>query len=149
MDISQEDIAQIVTDIWATMLALEIKVRTVPVREVEGGRQVSASVQVTGEWEGAIAINCPEAVGRKVAAAMFGVEDGQVSEADVHDAIGEVANMAAGNVKGLVSGYSRLSLPTVTEGTRLSISMPGSRVVRRAAFDCGLDAFSVIVLEKA
>jgi CheY-specific phosphatase CheX len=84
-----------------------------------------------------------------VAAAMFGMDDGQASEADVHDAIGEIANMTAGNVKGLVSGYSRLSLPTVTEGTRLSISMPGSRVVRRAAFDCGQDSFSVIVLEKA
>jgi chemotaxis protein CheX len=149
VDVSQEDITHIVTDIWTTMLGLEVKARTVPVREVDGGRQVSASVQVTGEWEGAVAINCPESIGRKVAAAMFGVEEGQASEADVHDAIGEVTNMTAGNVKGLVSGYSRLSLPTVMEGTRLSISMPGSRVVRRATFDCGLDAFSVIVLEKA
>jgi chemotaxis protein CheX len=130
------------------MLGLTMQPRSAP-PEVNGDRQISAFVQLNGDWEGAVAVNCTDALAKKVAAALFDVDGAEASEVDVHDAIGEVANMTAGQVKTLVSGYCRLSLPIVTAGTELSVSMPGSRVLTRASFDCGSEAFSVIVLQKA
>ena len=88
-------------------------------------------------------------VARRVAQVMFDVPLEEISEADMHDAIGEVTNMTAGNVKAFVEGYCRLSLPTVTGGVNMSISMPGSRIIAVTAFDCGDEAFSVVLVERA
>ena len=148
MEFDDTDVAQLVEDIWGGMLGLPVKMREAPA-ETDGGRNLSALVQLSGDWDGAVAVNCPEGLARKVAAVMFGVEAAETSEADIHDAIGEVANMTAGTVKGLVDGYCRLSLPTVTGGIQMSISMPGSRVVKATAFDCEDSSFSVVVVEKA
>jgi hypothetical protein len=52
-------------------------------------------------------------------------------------------------VKALVESYCRLSLPMVAEGKELAISIPGSKVVAQANFDCGEDPLSVEVFEKA
>ena len=78
---------------------------------------------------------------------MFDTE--AASDDEIRDALGEVANMTAGNVKALVESYCRLSLPMVAEGSELAISIPGSKVVAQANFDCGEDPLSVEVFEKA
>jgi CheY-specific phosphatase CheX len=73
----------------------------------------------------------------------------EASDDETRDALGEIANMTAGNVKALVESYCRLSLPMVAEGRELTISIPGSKVVAQASFDCGEDPLTVEVFEKA
>ena len=148
MEFAEKDVVQLVEDIWTGMLGLPVRLRTSPAEE-DGGRNLSALVQLTGEWDGAVALNCPDGLARRVAQVMFDVPLEEISEADMHDAIGEVTNMTAGNVKAFVEGYCRLSLPTVTGGVNMSISMPGSRIIAVTAFDCGDEAFSVVLVERA
>jgi chemotaxis protein CheX len=94
-----------------------------------------------------VLVSCPEALAQRVAGVMFDTE--AASDDEIRDALGEVANMTAGNVKALVESYCRLSLPMVAEGKELAISIPGSKVVAQATFDCGDDPLSVEVFEKA
>lgn len=147
MEFKREDVDQVVQDIWSGMLGLSVVGHEGEI-EMSGERGISALVQVTGEWEGAVAVNCSEGLGRVAATTMFGIESGEVTEADIHDAMGEIANMTAGNIKGYIEGYCRLSLPTVTGGARMSISMPGSRVVSSVAYDCSGHSFSVVLVER-
>ena len=80
---------------------------------------------------------------------MFDVEENTTTDDEIRDALGEVANMTAGNVKALVESYCRLSLPMVAEGRELAISIPGSRVVAQASFDCDDAPLTIEVYEKA
>jgi hypothetical protein len=48
-----------------------------------------------------------------------------------------------------VESYCRLSLPMVAEGRELAISIPGSRVIAEASFDCADAPLTVEVYEKA
>jgi chemotaxis protein CheX len=146
MTVTAEDLGQIVTDIWTSMLGLPVQAREAPVQE-NGSRNLSASVQISGGWDGTVLVNCSEALARRVASAMFDAES--ASDDEIRDALGEIANMTAGNVKSHIEAYCRLSLPMVAEGKELLISIPGSHVVAEAAFDCDDDAFSVEVYEKA
>ena len=57
--------------------------------------------------------------------------------------------MTAGNVKALVESYCRCRCRWWRKGRELAISIPGSKVVAQANFDCGEDPLSVEVFEKA
>jgi len=146
MEFSTEALGQIVTDIWSSMLGFPVEARGEPAA-VNGSRHLSASVQISGGWEGTVLVSCPEVLAQRVAGVMF--DTPEASDDEIRDALGEVANMTAGNVKALVESYCRLSLPMVAEGRELAISIPGSKVVAQANFDCGADPLTVEGFEKA
>ena len=94
-------------------------------------------------------VNCPEQLSREVATAMLQTAEGDLTMGTVFDAVGEVANMTAGNVKNLIDGLCRLTTPTVTDESDLSVPDEDSEKVFEAAFDCRDQAFSVTILQAA
>ena len=147
MEFKTTDISEIVTDIWTAMLGFPVQLRTEPA--AGGSDLISARVTITGEWDGSLVVNCPERLSREVATAMLQLEDDQLTLGTVFDAVGEVANMTAGNVKNLIEGLCRLTTPTVTDETDLSVPDEDSEKVFEAAFDCRDQAFSVTILQAA
>jgi CheY-specific phosphatase CheX len=148
VEFKQADINEIVTDIWTAMLGFPIQPRSEPVSADESST-ISARVTITGEWDGSLVLNCPDALGREVATAMLQVENDELTLGTVFDAVGEVANMTAGNVKNLITGLCRLTTPMVTDEADLSLADPDCAKVFEASFDCGTEAFSVVILEAA
>jgi chemotaxis protein CheX len=132
--VADEDIAMIVESIFTDLLG--IQVQRIPGAHVLAAfdRTVSGLVQITGAWEGAVAVACPQELAHHAASAMFGGEP--PGGAEVADALGEVANMAGGNIKALLPGPSRLSLPAVAEGSDLLLTVPGSSLLTEVAFQC-------------
>jgi len=119
-EIDAAGVHQIVAEIWESMLGLPVEASD---EACGGGREVRAAVQITGGWEGAFIIECPEASAVAFTVAMLGYEAGEEPEpSEVHDVVGELANMAGGNLKAIVAAESRLSLPTVTVGVRYAVS---------------------------
>jgi chemotaxis protein CheX len=106
-------VESIVTDVFAGQLG----VLDPPQREDAAGAdgpEVVATVSVRGMWEGAVTLGCTSACARTVAGLMFGAEAGELSADDIADATGELVNIVGGNVKSLMPGPSRLSLPLVS-----------------------------------
>ena len=104
-----------------------------------------ACVQITGAWQGTVVLACARAVAEAITAAMFG--DPQATATDeLHDAMGEMANMIAGNVKRLLPGPSKLSLPTVADATDLPPTFSGVDVTSQALFAVDFGTLGVQVL---
>jgi CheY-specific phosphatase CheX len=141
------DINEIVTDIWTAMLGFPVQLRSEPAADAPD--LISARVTITGEWDGSLVVNCPERLSREVATAMLQVEEEQLTMGTVFDAVGEVANMTAGNVKNLIEGLCRLTTPTVTDEGDLSVPDEDSEKVFEAAFDCRDQSFWVTILQAA
>jgi len=148
MEFQTADITEILTGIWTSMLGFPIEPRNDPAIFEDGASLISARVLITGEWDGAVVINCPEALGRKVATAMLQDENDQMTLGTVFDAVGEITNMTAGNVKNIISGLCRLTTPNVTDEEDYSES-PDRHSVFAASFDCGDEAFALYILEQA
>jgi len=127
---STEDIVAITQDVWSSFLEeenpteLEIGDPAGP-----GTEKVTGCVHISGAWEGSILLSCSARAARTVAAALFATTSDEVSSAEVVDAVGELTNMVGGNLKGLLPGPSRLSLPSVTEGIDFQVAIPGSRLI--------------------
>ncbi|WP_426561104.1 chemotaxis protein CheX [Angustibacter sp. McL0619] len=106
-----DDVWQIVADVWESMLGLPA-VRADRAFELHGA--LTASVQLSGDWDCLVTVTLPRSTAVDVTRVMLQLEDSdEVSEADVADAVGEVVNVVGGNVKALLAGRTSLGLPKV------------------------------------
>lgn len=91
------------------------------------GEAVLGSITFTGDVEGCVSICCSQHCAKTIAMNMLAMEsDEEVSEDDMMDAMGEVANMVMGAVKTRVAdsvGDLQVSIPSVVSGSALTSSM--------------------------
>ncbi len=64
------------------------------------------------------------------------------------DALGELTNVFAGNIKALLAQPSSISLPTVAFGPSYEIGVVGATVVARVSFVCEGHPLVVTILER-
>lgn len=132
IDLEQE-LTDVAVQIGSIQLGWELKV----VDDVAGlpadDESVTASVQIHGDFDGAVHLTCPRALAVEAAGRMFRLPASRLSDDDLRDALGELTNMVAGNLKSRLPGRSRLSLPTVVEGAGYEITRLGSRMEAESA----------------
>lgn len=110
------DLIRIVQDIFLAMLSMEVGESGLAV-EAPDGAVVTASLHLSGTWNGAILLQCDLETACQFAEVMLGIQRPAAADEDVKDVMGELINMVAGNFKAVLGGGSRLSLPTVVEGS--------------------------------
>lgn len=132
MQLPDEHVCRIVDSTWTCLLGLAVE--QVPESNFTGGSSVTGVVQIAGGWEGTVLLVCASDLARKAGAAMLAVEEDQLSADELRDALGELVNTIAGNIKALIPGAMHLSLPTVVEGRDYELTVPGSSVLTRVSF---------------
>jgi CheY-specific phosphatase CheX len=98
-------VIEIVTGIWSAMLDLELvegPQAVTAARQAQTERSMTACIQVTGTWEGSVLLYSTFSLARKMASIMFATPPEELSTEEIEDAIGELGNMAAGNIKKLL-----------------------------------------------
>lgn len=107
----------------------------------------TACVQVSGGWNGAVILECSAAAARSVAGALLMVGPDEVSAEDVSDTVGELANVIGGNLKALLPGPSRLSVPSVTSGDHYAVRVHGAEPVHQVNLTWHAEPLRVSVWE--
>lgn len=128
--VTNDDLYALTDTVWSSVLGLELK-RGEELDGKIGDVAVTSCVQIVGDWEGAVTVSCSPGLATKLTCAMFQLEPDELSEDEIRDAMGEIANMIGGNVKGLAPGANTLSLPTVNEGPEDSLSIAKTKVLNR------------------
>lgn len=108
MTIERENIFDFAQAVWTTVLGAELHEASSGIHQKHVLR---GAVQITGAWEGSVTIECSESFAKWAAARMFEADEATMDE--VHDALGELTNMVGGNLKALLPGPNRLSIPFV------------------------------------
>jgi chemotaxis protein CheX len=147
MAVSEEEIQQVTTQIWESMLDLHPAPANGDGSSAPDAR-IGASVQITGNWEGAVRLDSSLALARMAAARFIGSEPDKVSVDQVRDAMGELANMSAGMIKNLLPGPSYLSLPSVADGIEYNFTICKSNVESEVKFECEGEEFAVSLLRR-
>ena len=115
---TEEDLRAIAQQVWSSYLDTDGSRPLVPEPAKNRTIDVTGSVSVTGAWRGHVLISCSAGAARNAAASLLGIELDEVTDDDVADALGELANIIGGNVKSLLPEPCALSLPHVdVEGT--------------------------------
>ena len=141
-------IVEIVGNVWTSVFGTSVEEED-PFR-VAGlkTRTFAGVVNIAGAWDGAVAVQCGEDLVRQAAVAMFGLAPDAVSQGEMHDALGELANMVGGNFKALLPEPCTLSLPVTVEGDDYRLRLPNAAQVLQSAFRSGPDVLCVTVLQR-
>jgi chemotaxis protein CheX len=123
---SADDLEVITREVWTSFLDGDPAGLLVSGDDVAGER-VTGCVHLSGAYTGSIMLSCSGPAARDAAAALFSMQPSDVTQNEIIDAIGELANMVGGNVKSMLPGPSALSLPAVVHG---QVAVPGAQVVR-------------------
>ncbi len=143
------DMLQIVKSIWTSVLTREIQCSDETTITPGTTPILAGCIQLTGGWNGAVALHCSSTFIRQAASVMFSLEEASIAREDMRDALGELVNMVGGGVKSLFSETCVLSLPTVVEEEDFTVSMPGSSLVQKMAFQSQGESILVTLLEKS
>lgn len=112
-------------NVFSTMLGLELMHLPLEVDPLKHFNDcISAMVGLAGTYNGLVSIHQPISLGTRLASVMLDMEL-EEGDQDVLDALGEVANMVAGNFKQHLSKGGldvRLSTPSVVTGHDYLIS---------------------------
>lgn len=146
MIIDQHDVARITEDIWSAVAGLTVTPS--PATPPGAGDRVTAGVWIVGDVEGTVTVECALPLARRAAATMFGIDPSELSDADVEDAVGELANVTGGNVKALMGGSCDLSLPWVARTADAGAPPRGHHLVEEVTFSCEGTVLVVAVFDR-
>ncbi len=135
-----------IENIWSSMLGLPVARKKGPFQNRDD-ETYTGYVTISGTWEGTVSILCPKALAKKVASIMYEVDETEATREQIEDTLGELANMAGGNIKNILPGKCALSLPTVDFGEGPPPTT-GAETVSEVVFNCSGLNFSVNILKK-
>jgi len=138
------ELIQIVASVFATMLNMETAESTAP--WFPSGDRLIAAVHLTGDWNGAVLIECDRDQACRFAGRFLSEDPPAVVDDVVRDAFGELANMIGGNLKCVLTSGIRISMPSVVDGGDYSLRICGAEVRERIGFQCVEGPFWVTVL---
>jgi chemotaxis protein CheX len=127
------DIEDVIKTIWASLFELPLDLGGAG--QLGPGPLVTGRVQIVGAWDGAVMLVCPAPLACTLAQQMFRADSPPTVD-EVRDALGELTNMIAGNVKALLPGPSQIVLPVVTVGSDDHVNVLDNSAVTTVAFTC-------------
>ncbi|PID73057.1 MAG: chemotaxis protein CheX [Desulfobacterales bacterium] len=124
LDIGQE-IIDGVKDVFSTMLMMDVVNEDVVYdAPIEIPSNLTSMIGLGDSIKGVLAVHCPKIVATSITGGFLGMDVEELDD-DVRDAIGEIANMIAGNLKvsyAKAGSNIELAIPTSIVGDSFKIS---------------------------
>ena len=118
----QDKMISATKEIFSSMVMMDISVIEIMKEHGALHDTITGMVGLTGTHKGVFAIHIPHRLAMAITSSFLMMDVTEIN-ADVHDAVGELANMVGGNVKNILSekgGDIDLSLPTTFSGSEYS-----------------------------
>lgn len=111
-----DELVTIFDTISVSLFGAELRVAPVSVAAF-GPRALTGRIEFSGSFAGSLNATFGPLLAARLAASMLDKPASELSEDELRDAVGELVNIAAGNLKGVLPERCRLSLPSVHEGS--------------------------------
>lgn len=146
--LNEESLVKANAQFWEQMLSMQLD--RVPCAEnfCVGSGHLLASVALSGAWKGRIEVRLAQELALAATAAMMMQPSDAVTEADVLDAIREIANMIGGVIKSSLPRPCAMALPESGVAAETHCVLPGSGDSLAVAFRHAAGGLMVRVWEE-
>jgi chemotaxis protein CheX len=127
VEVNENDLAEMVEQVWESYLDPEGVSPLMQTYDENQASEVHSSVSITGSWTGHVVYASSQQAARRAAAAFLAMEPDEVSEEDLSDVLGELANIIGGNVKAMLPPGALLSLPQVVLAPETTARYPNTQ----------------------
>ena len=124
--VKENDLAEMVEQIWLSYLDPEGVRPLIRTGDDAQPSEVHSSVSITGSWTGHVVYASSAAAARNAAAAFLAMDPAEVSQEDLSDVLGELANIVGGNVKAMLPPGALLSLQQVVLAPESATKYPNA-----------------------
>jgi len=141
----QDKMIEATKEIFSSMVMMEITVKEVMDNHGALNDTITGMIGLAGTHKGVLAVHLPYSVAQAITSSFLMMDVEEINE-DVHDAVGEIANMLGGNVKTILSEKGRdidLSLPSTISGSQYSFQSDKQVDKVIIEFDTGKGTFIV------
>ncbi|MDK3161839.1 chemotaxis protein CheX [Kamptonema cortianum] len=139
-------ISETIASVFASMMQLETAVKSKSDFNPPDP-EITANVSFTGEINGVVCLTFQEDYAKILTSRMIGLEIDEIAgHEEINDAVGEIANMVAGNFKSKLSSASTpaiLSIPSICRGKNIKIESIHDAIKFEFAFAQGDHVFLV------
>ncbi len=129
-------------EVFETMIFMDLEECSDPEQNIEDD-VLLGTITFNGDIDGCLTISCNLPCAHAIGANMLGAEpNGNISQEDIFDAIGEVTNMVMGSLKTKLMnkvGNLNVSIPIVVSGREIETNIGEgivNRVIVKANIDC-------------
>ena len=141
----QDKMIEATREIFSSMVMMEITVKEMMEDHGPLTDTITGMIGLAGTHKGVLAVHFPYSVAMAITSSFLMMDVEKINE-DVHDAVGEIANMLGGNVKTILSEKGRdidLSLPSTISGSQYSFQSDKAVDKVIIEFDTGNGTFMV------
>ena len=111
----KEFITNAVSDVFDTMLSMEVESTAAGQTENYNGGHIVGTVSLAGKVLGNLNLHVGEAFAMQITAAMLGMELDEIDgNEEIHDVIGEVCNMIGGDLKSRLCDSGLWAFPSLS-----------------------------------
>jgi chemotaxis protein CheX len=140
-------LGDIVRHVFQTMMCLDVTDRDGAEPPPTAGTSYTAAIYLTGLWNGAVMFDCGGVEAAEWTGRLLGIAAAECTRDDIHDALGELANMIGGNLKSSLPHGEGLSMPSVVAGRDYALRVCGAAVLLERAFTTEVGGFRVSLLQ--
>jgi chemotaxis protein CheX len=146
MKFAEAELRQITEETWRIVLEEELELASQPETPGKIEDSIGACAQIAGDWQLAVVLNCSIAAARHAATAMFATTRADEKPEDIQDTMCELINIIAGNIKGVLSGISHLSLPYLVKDQDFKLMFPHHMILSELHFTYRGELLCVMLL---
>jgi chemotaxis protein CheX len=135
---------QIAKDVFGTMV--DMNVEHSPDSWEPHEEVVTSAIYFTEPWQGALFVECTASLAFVFTARLMGVDPPTSMDENVCDAMGELANMIAGNLKALMPPNVGISMPSIVRGHDYAVKLRGAKSLSRISCATEFGGFCLTLL---
>lgn len=140
----ESEIGEIVGTLFRTMVGTEVSLAAPTSPDAD---TVTALIAFGGKWSGGFELICGRTSALTFAQRFLQSDELSEFNDDVRDALGELANVIAGNLKQALPPGTNMGAPTIVEGKDYVIRVQGQHVLGTTTFTSDAGSFAVRLIE--
>ena len=145
MRVEEQNILSASKELWTSDLGLTV----LPPAEANGSdeRIWSSCVKVSGPWQGAILLECPESIVRHAAVMLFAADGEEITDEDFQDAVKELADMFGKKMRPFLPDETKISRPSVVDDRENCKALSGMQNLSQLRMSCEGRLVRVVLYE--
>jgi chemotaxis protein CheX len=112
MHVDEQQILSLSQRLWNDHFGLNIGPLQEPGPE-SNERTWSSCINISGEWQGALVLECPESIVRHAAAMLFATDGEETTTEDIEDALKELSVLIGKQMRQVLPEATKLSRPSI------------------------------------
>lgn len=146
MHVDDRQILTASRELWTSHLGLTVLPPTDAAGDVQE-KTWSSCVKISGAWQGAILLECPESIVRHAAVMLFAADGEEASEDDFEDAVKELAEMFAKKIRPFLPDETKISRPSFIENEENCKALSGMQGVSELRLSCEGRPVRIVLFE--